>query len=106
MTNEAYHKLCYEFDLNYNYQDGFHEYCDDLGIMYVDSIYGNTTARTNDMKSARDYWKKNHKVWLKNNGEVDEYIDKMPMGGYKTEKDAQKVLSEYRKKMKAKYGHA
>lgn len=97
MTNSAYHKLCYEFDLNYKYQDEFKVYCDDLGIMYI-SFYGEITAKTDDMKAARDYWKKTHKVWLKYSDEVDAYIDAMPIGGYKSDKDAQKVLCEYRKR--------
>ena len=98
MTNSAYHKLCYEFDLNYKYQDGFQKYCDDLGIMYV-GFYGSLEARTNDMKEARAYWKKSHKVWLKDSEEVDVYIDSMPFGGYESEKDAQRVLVEFRKEV-------
>ena len=100
MTNSAYHKLCYEFDLNYKYQDGFQKYCDDLGIMYVNS-YGNLEAKTTtEMKSARDYWKKNHKVWLKDSVEADVYIESMPFGGYSKTEDAQKVLAAYRNRGK------
>jgi hypothetical protein len=51
------------------------------------------------MKDARDYWKKTHKVWLKDSEEVDVYIDSMPFGGYKSEKDAQRVLVEFRREV-------
>lgn len=98
MTNSAFHKLCYEFDLNYKYQDAFEKYCDSIGIMYVDSIYNCLCASTEDMKQARIYWKKNHKVWLKDSCEVDIYLDAMPFGGYKSDQDAQKILAEYRRK--------
>lgn len=99
MTNSAFHKLCYEFDLNYRYQDNFQEYCDNLGIMYI-GFYGQITADTEDMKNARSIWKKTHKVWLKDSDEVNIYIDYMPFGGYRSDNDAQKVLSEYRKGLK------
>ena len=97
MTNNAYHKLCHEFNLNYNYQNNFREYCDNIGIMKK-NFYGNTGAKTEDMKAARDYWKKNHKLWLKNSEEVDVYIDNMPFGDYPSELDAHKVLQNFRKK--------
>lgn len=99
MTNATFHKLMHEFDLNYQYQESFREYCDNLGIMYK-NFYECADAKTEDKKSARDFWKKNHKVWFKDLGEVDAYIDNMPMGGYKTEMDAQKVLVTYRKTQK------
>ena len=99
MTNNAFWKLTHEFDLNYQYQEKFKEYCDNLGIIYK-GFYGEADASTDDKKSAREFWKKNHKVWFKDLGEVDAYIDNMPMGGYKTEMDAQKVLVAYRKSQK------
>lgn len=97
MTNSAFHKLCYEFDLNYKYQDSFQKYCDKLGIMYV-GFYGELTATTENMKQARNHWKKYHKVWLMDSVEVDAYIDNMPFGGYESEQDAQRVLVEHRKR--------
>ena len=99
MENNTFHKLCYEFDLNYKYNDEFIEYCDNLGIMSR-NFYGVQDAETKDKKTARDFWKKNHKVWFKDLGEVDAWIDAMPMGGYKNKKEEQKVLAEYRKNIK------
>lgn len=82
MTNSAFHKLCYEFDLNYRHNQPFHDYCEESGIMYTDSIYGCRTATTENMKNARIFWKKNHRFWFKDTDDVDKYIDDMPIGGY------------------------
>ena len=98
MTNSAFHKLCYEFDLNYKYQPGFMEHCIYSDIMYV-GFYGTMEASTADKKAAREYWKKAHKVWFKDLDEVDAYIDAMPIGGYKSDADALAVLKNHRKKL-------
>ena len=71
MTNSAFHTLCYEFNLNYTYNDKFREYVNNNYTSHIDSIYGTTEFSTDDMKSARTYWKKTYKKiapnspWLK-----------------------------------------
>ena len=63
MTNVAFNKLRYEFDLNYMFNEEFKEYCNNSGIMYS-GFYGEITARVEDMKNARSFWKKSKKNWL------------------------------------------
>ena len=63
MSNAAFHKLHYEFDLNYMFNADFKEYCDNSGIM-TQGFYGEITASVEDMKKVRSYWKKSKKVWL------------------------------------------
>ena len=88
MTNATFHKLCYEFDLNYKYNDEFQKYVDSNYKSWIDSIYNCIQFETQDMKTARDYWRKNYKKiapnypWLKDSVEVNEWIDNMPFGGY------------------------
>lgn len=96
MTNSAFHKLLYEFNLNYKWNDAFRKYCDNSGIMYKD-FYGEMTADTEDMKAARTLWKKNKRLWFLDSGDVDAWIDNMPFGDYKSEKDAIAVVINSRK---------
>lgn len=99
MTNSTFHKLCYEFDLNYKWNDDFQKHCDDSGIMYVDSMYGNITATTADMKTARDLWVKSKRLWFKGHDEVWAWIDnRPPFVGYAKESDGIAVVKACRKK--------
>lgn len=102
MTNSTFHKLCYEFDLNYKWQTAFQQYCDSLGIIYI-NMYGNPDAKTVDMKNARDYWKKTHKLWLQDCVEVDIYIDNMPFGDYADPLDAHAIILAHRKAEREKH---
>lgn len=63
MSNAAFHKLHYEFDLNYTFNPEFKDYCDNSGIMYA-GFYGENTASVENMKQARTFWKKSKKTWL------------------------------------------
>lgn len=96
MTNKAFHKLLHEFDLNYKWNDAFRKHCDNSGIMYK-GFYGEMTADTEDMKAARSLWKNNKRLWFLDSGDVDAWIDNMPFGDYKSEKDAIAVVLASRK---------
>lgn len=94
ILNKRFQKLCYEFNLNYVYQTEFRKYCDNLDI--------DMGAKTKDMQQARLHWSLYHKVWFRNTEELNAYIKHMPFNGYETEKDAFKVLNDYRKQRKAR----
>ena len=96
MTNSAFHRLREEFDTNYKWNTAFREYCDSIGIMYV-GFYGEITARTESMKSAREVWKKSGRLWFADSWEAGEWINSAPFGEVDNEKLAMQFVKEYRR---------
>ena len=97
MTNAAFHRLLNEFDANYAWNTAFREYCDNSGIMYV-GFYGNMTAKTDDMKSAREVWKKTKRLWFADNYEASQWINSAPFGEVDNEELAKQFVKNYRRK--------
>ena len=87
MTNTTFHKLRLEFNITYEYNDRFRDYVD-ANFEPFTNMYGSVEFSTQDMKTARDYWRKNYKKIAPNYpifrdySEVDAWIDAMPFGGY------------------------
>lgn len=86
MSNSAFAKLMLEWDANYTYNERFKEYANS-NYPHHTNMYGEEVFSTEDMKSARKFWKQNVKShpnypWFADYAEVDEWIDNMPMGGY------------------------
>ena len=85
MTNKAFNDLRLGFDTTYTYNEYFKKYVD-ANFQGHKNMYGSIDFSTEDMKTARKFWKQNAKnhsnyPWLMPE-EVEDWIDKMPFGGY------------------------
>ena len=99
MSNSTFHKLCNEFETNLSYNDEFRKYAFST-FPHTIGMYGEDSFSTVDMKSAREFWKKNHGVWYTCTLEVDLSLEARPFEGWKSEKDEADFLKKYRKFLK------
>ena len=80
MSNNAFHNLVYEFELNMSYNEDFHKYAMETYSHTPDPIYGNEQFSMNDMKAAKKGWKQKMKkdtslFWFKNSDDIDKWLE-------------------------------
>lgn len=79
MCNATWHKLCYEFDLNYEYNEDFRNYAN-ANYPHRTDMYGSEEFMPEVMRQIRKDWKSKVKtdknlLWWNNHDELYAWLD-------------------------------
>lgn len=101
MNNNDFHKFCYEWEQNMEYNTDFQIFVNVFikANELPESVKYQVSARHLDMerKIVKDFKKLKKYPWLTDSVEIDMYIDYMPIGGYTDYTEINSVLESKRK---------
>lgn len=108
MNNNAFHRFCYEWERNMEYNDDFETFVNvfiKAGEL-PESVKYQVSARHLEMERqiVKDFKKLKKYPYLQDSTEIDMYIDLMPMGGYTDYTEINTALKNKRDREKAMRG--